>query len=147
MKYQRPSEVDNYAEAFDLFFKGYTQGIGFTSLDEDGDILLQEGPGDFDITNPDSWDCWSPLLTEEERQEVLSDAVSFFLTAKDLIQGEEERAGTDFHFTRNHHGAGFWDGDWEEGEHLTDLCKPFSTLELCGSKAPDGSLSSVYLSH
>jgi hypothetical protein len=32
-----------------------------------------------------------------------------------------ERAGHDFFLTRNHHGAGFWDGDWsaEAGERLT----------------------------
>ena len=28
--------------------------------------------------------------------------------------GQDGRAGHDFWLTRNHHGAGFWDGDWPE---------------------------------
>lgn len=36
--------------------------------------------------------------------------------------GPAGRAGHDFWLTRNRHGAGFWDGDWEEsaGKKLTD---------------------------
>lgn len=37
-------------------------------------------------------------------------------------EGEEyQRAGHNFFLTRNHHGAGFWDGDWPEpdGDILT----------------------------
>lgn len=37
-----------------------------------------------------------------------------------LFLGQEESAGHDFWLTRNHHGAGFWDGDWEDGEVLTE---------------------------
>lgn len=29
---------------------------------------------------------------------------------------EYQRAGHDFFLTRNHHGAGFWDGDWPESD-------------------------------
>jgi|HubBroStandDraft_4_1064222.scaffolds.fasta_scaffold00070_71 hypothetical protein len=38
------------------------------------------------------------------------------------IIGREEQAGHDFWLTRNRHGAGFWDGDWEErtGAELTE---------------------------
>jgi hypothetical protein len=28
---------------------------------------------------------------------------------------QETRAGHDFWLTRNHHGCGFWDGDWPSG--------------------------------
>lgn len=36
-------------------------------------------------------------------------------------RGQYKRAGYDFFLTRNHHGAGFWDGDWpkDDGEILT----------------------------
>jgi hypothetical protein len=30
------------------------------------------------------------------------------------IDGNEAQAGHDFWLTRNGHGAGFWDGDWDE---------------------------------
>ena len=37
----------------------------------------------------------------------------------------------DFWLTRNHHGAGFWDGDWpEHGDALTEICHKFGELNL-----------------
>ncbi len=47
------------------------------------------------------------------------------------IAGSEERAGHDFWLTRNHHGCGFWDGDWPEaGERLTQACRNFPEVNL-----------------
>lgn len=45
---------------------------------------------------------------------------------------EMGRAGHDFWLTRNHHGAGFWDGDWPEpyATRLTDAAKAFRTVDL-----------------
>lgn len=36
-----------------------------------------------------------------------------------------------FTLTRNHHGAGFWDGDWHApwGDRLTELARTFPQLE------------------
>ena len=41
-------------------------------------------------------------------------------------------AGHDFLLTRNGHGAGFWDGDWEEGlaEKLTEAAKRAKSADL-----------------
>jgi len=38
----------------------------------------------------------------------------------------------DFWLTRNHHGAGFWDGDYPEpiGKALTDLAHSFGEVDL-----------------
>lgn len=36
----------------------------------------------------------------------------------------------DFWLTRNGHGAGFWDGDWEHGDELTEICKQFPEVHL-----------------
>lgn len=46
--------------------------------------------------------------------------------------GSESRAGHDFWLTRNHHGAGFWDGDWPPGvgERLTQACRLFPEVNL-----------------
>lgn len=51
-----------------------------------------------------------------------------------------ERAGHDFWLTRNHHGAGFWDGDYpkETGERLTVASHAFGELTLY--VGDDGSL-------
>lgn len=39
-------------------------------------------------------------------------------------------AGHDFWLTREGHGAGFWDGDWADGERLTELSKTFGAFDL-----------------
>jgi hypothetical protein len=47
------------------------------------------------------------------------------------IEGREAQAGHDFWLTRNHHGAGFWDGDWPEaGDRLTEACKKYPEVNL-----------------
>ena len=49
-----------------------------------------------------------------------------------MFIGKEEEAGSDFWFTRNRHGVGFWDGDWEEkiGCTLTEKANEFGECEL-----------------
>lgn len=44
----------------------------------------------------------------------------------------QEKAGHDFWLTRNHHGAGFWDGDWTEpaATRLTDAAHAFGECNL-----------------
>lgn len=44
----------------------------------------------------------------------------------------------DFWLTRNHHGAGFWDGDYTNGEALTEIAHNFR--ELCVVPGDDGLL-------
>jgi hypothetical protein len=48
------------------------------------------------------------------------------------IDGNWARAGHDFWLTRNHHGAGFWDGDWPEdaGERLTKASHAYGEIDL-----------------
>lgn len=50
----------------------------------------------------------------------------------DLSGEDAVRAGHDFWLTRNHHGAGFWDGDWEDskGERFTASSKTFGEFNL-----------------
>lgn len=45
---------------------------------------------------------------------------------------ELEYAGHDFYLTRNHSGAGFWDGDWEAaaGKTLTEAAHKFGEFSL-----------------
>ena len=46
--------------------------------------------------------------------------------------GQDGRAGHDFWLTRNHHGAGFWDGDWPEPQaaRLTAAAHKFGECNL-----------------
>ncbi|MBK9390516.1 MAG: hypothetical protein IPN68_10080, partial [Bacteroidetes bacterium] len=51
-----------------------------------------------------------------------------------LDQYDDEQIGHDFWLTRNGHGAGFWDGDYEEtpgdGKKLTEIAKTFKEVNL-----------------
>lgn len=68
-----------------------------------------------------------------EQAEALGfDAVEHRATTIDPTEGDEwDYAAHDFILTRNHHGAGFWDGDWHApwGERLTELAHSFGELE------------------
>jgi len=64
-------------------------------------------------------------LAPEALETIETDCRAFFAAHSDLFTDEhclryspdfgiEGRAGHDFWLTRNHHGAGFWDGGWAE---------------------------------
>lgn len=47
-------------------------------------------------------------------QQAIEDCAAFNSMFQSDIDGNETRAAHDLWLTRNHHGAGFWDGDWPE---------------------------------
>jgi hypothetical protein len=67
-----------------------------------------------------------------EKAEALGfDAVEHRAVAIDPMEGDEwDYAAHDFIFTRNHEGAGFWDGGWHApwGDQLTDLARTFGSV-------------------
>lgn len=126
------SEIDEI-EGGTEFLNEYLLAIGFTASDEDGDSPFDVGPGE--ISNYIDWtDVWD-VLDEQERIEVLTDTLGFLRDTEGLIAPYNyEHAARDFHFTRNGHGCGFWDGDWDGlGQDVVDkLCaisKSYGTLE------------------
>jgi len=74
----------------------------------------------------------------------LNDIIAFMDKARDIFTEAElsdlEQIGHDLLLTRNHHGAGFWDGDYTNGEPLTKLCE-----EMGESKAYAGDDGIVYI--
>jgi len=83
--------------------------------------------------------CFSNLSREVlERAE--QDARIFFSLARDqgIDLGKHEWAGKigsvahDFLLTRNEHGAGFWDGDWDEplDETFTEISHMMGVVEF-----------------
>lgn len=80
-------------------------------------------------------------IAPESLEKAQADCQKFKSEAGDLLEGlSESTAGHDFWLTRNGHGAGFWDGDYEEktGEALTVLSKKFSEVSVV--KGDDGKL-------
>lgn len=107
----------------DSFTKSYMETALFSSTD-DNDQPLDKNYSIHDIS-------------EETKSEMMSDCADFQEMASELLQSQADdatdvRAGKDFWLTRNGHGAGFWDGDWEQqaGAALTKLAKSFGEVNL-----------------
>lgn len=112
-------------ELNDDFLAAYVACAIWSSIDDDGNPLDREHSAD-DI---------SPECLEKMR----FDCLDFWTQAGGLLCDEncltsnwEERAGHDFWLTRNGHGAGFWDGGWEEpaATKLTALAEKFGEVYL-----------------
>jgi len=71
-------------------------------------------------------------IAPETMAQVQEDCEAFQRDHGEDIGGNLERAGHDFWLTRNRHGAGFWDGDWDEavGKRLTEASHVYGTVDL-----------------
>lgn len=70
-----------------------------------------------------------------------ADCRSFYYRASayiDVAGGDYVQAGHDFWLSRNHHGAGFWDGDWPDpyGDILDTIAKSYGEVSVI--KGDDG---------
>jgi hypothetical protein len=105
----------------DVFFKAYIVAALWSTTDES----TPEG-GDFLDANYGRED-----FAAETLERMKSDCNQFRAENAQDIEGREEQAGHDFWLTRNHHGCGFWDGDWSEaGDRLTAACKKYPEVTL-----------------
>lgn len=78
-------------------------------------------------------------LSPEAADRIAEDCGQFYRENLELISadnvvtqyGADAQAGHDFWLTRNGHGAGFWDGDWEPeaGKALTKASKAFGECD------------------
>ena len=102
------NELATHIDYFDDFKNAYIEAIEFTEQIED---------------------CWNQL-DEQERLELTYDCIGFICSFPEFWEHDMERAGHDFWLTRNGHGAGFWDGDWEQkiGQRATDASKRFGEI-------------------
>ena len=66
-------------------------------------------------------------MSEQAMVSIHKDCRNFLNTSgvAEMVKDDFRRAGHDFFLTRHGHGAGFWDGDWPEGdgEYLTEVSK------------------------
>ena len=96
----------------DTFTRSYVEAALWSSTD-DADGRGGE-PLDANYSPPD--------IAPDTLVKIVDDCLAFQRDNAAHIGGDFGRAGHDFWLTRNHHGAGFWDGDWPDdaGERLTD---------------------------
>jgi len=72
-------------------------------------------------------------IDPETLKQAEQDCLEFVEKAGALLEGlDMSQVGHDFWLTRNGHGAGFWDGDYEKeiGQKLTDISKQFKNVDL-----------------
>jgi hypothetical protein len=72
-------------------------------------------------------------LSDEAKVKACNDLESFVTKAGTLLDGlDPTDVAHDFWLTRNGHGCGFWDGDYDDsiGEQLTMLSKQFGETDL-----------------
>lgn len=70
-------------------------------------------------------------ISKETLNQAKKDLNKFWKQAGKLLDGEDEnQVAHDFWLTRNGHGAGFWDGDYEEekGKKLTKIAEKFGQI-------------------
>lgn len=85
-------------------------------------------------------DCGYPLdedystndLSAEALRQIVEDCKAFQDSNADDIGPDSAQAGHDFWLTRNRHGAGFWDGDWDGdvGKRLTECSHAYGECYL-----------------
>ena len=70
-------------------------------------------------------------FSKESLEKVVKECQDFYdSNAQYLENCDLETVGHDFMLTRNGHGAGFWDGDYEHGDELTKASKPYGETYL-----------------
>ena len=106
----------------DKFTRAYIEAALWSSTDN------------FDESGGSPLDCNYGIedIAPETLASILEDCKAFQLDHADDIGGNLEQAGHDFWLTRNHHGAGFWDGDWPDdvGERLTEASHVYGNVDL-----------------
>lgn len=101
----------------DTFVEAYIEAMFFTNGSSSEDELYELGIDDISFYLAKS---------------ILRDCAIFQAACFDQIDGSYKEAGHDFWLTRNGHGAGFWDGDWnkQHGIHLTEVSEAFGECEV-----------------
>lgn len=111
----------------DSFTRSYLEAALWSSTDDAGDFL-DKNYGVEDV---------APVTIEQ----MVADRKRFQEVNGHLITDDnckykrcppQEYAGHDFWLTRNHHGSGYWDGDWESeaGEALTQAASQYREVDL-----------------
>lgn len=107
------------------FVESYLETAIWSSEEDCEDALLPEGMSILDV---------SP----ETRVAVEKECAEFYTHHRLWTDNTDAQAGHDFWLTRNGHGAGFWDGDYENGDALTELAEKYGTV--CIYQGDNGSL-------
>lgn len=100
------------------FLRAYLECALWLSTDEEGQPL-----DDVNSIND---------ISEQTYSEAEADCADFIADNDKDINGKYSQAGHDFWLTRNHYGAGFWDGNWPKaaGQRMTLASQAFGMVDL-----------------
>ncbi len=111
----------------DEFLCGYLDAALFTTD--------PEPPSGCDYVECGRADELFPSLPDWFIKEARKACADFTVKASSLLvkAGDPWRNGSDFYYTRNGHGVGFWDRGYpdEVADPLTKLCEEFGEHSLC----------------
>lgn len=102
----------------DAFTRAYLECAEWSGVDSEQEEA-------FELSVAPKWDDASIKQARE-------DCDAFQSAHSADIESDLSQAGHDFWLTRNHHGAGFWDGDWpdEVGKRLTDDSHAYGSVNV-----------------
>ena len=115
----RRQNANNFSEPdFETFFNAYVTCALWSSHDD-----RYEG-GDENLEGEE--------LAPVTRQAMKADCYDFLKNNYADVRIDLPAAGHDFWLTRCGHGAGFWDGDWDDaaGRRLTDAARVYGNVDL-----------------
>lgn len=108
----------------DEMAQAYIEAAIWSSTDDDGEPLDRNYSED-DIDHDTKVEMVNDVATFQRNNGFLIDEAF-----EEDGKGDDE-IGRDFWFTRNGHGAGFWDGDYPAtGDALTQAAKAFNEYDL-----------------
>jgi len=112
-----PEMLGAFRRSLDRFTESYIEAALWSSVDDGGNPLDSQ----FFIDD----------LAPDTLAKIIDDCKRFQYNHAALIT-DEKQAGHDFWLTRNHHGAGFWDGDWPEpsASTLTAASHGFGSFDI-----------------
>lgn len=104
-------------DSLDEFTQSYLETALWSSNDESRDDGGDPLDANYDISD----------FTAASLKEAIRDCKDFQEKYSHLWEGEnsDADAGHNFWLNRNGHGAGFWDGDYKNGDELSDAAKVF----------------------
>lgn len=96
----------------------YLETALWSSHDYDGESECMDADYSFEDFAPEALRQAARTVLEFE---TLSDGL--------ILESDTAHLGHDLWLTQNHHGAGFWDGDYSDGDTLTELAHRFAETD------------------
>lgn len=113
------------------YLNGYFLAVGFTATDYNGNPLFP-CQGEF-LDYYDTFDILKKI-PESELSDFYGSAIEFYIESVESGFFDDSTdwglVGHNFHLSRNGHGSGFFDSDFNRRDELQKLSKKFGELEL-----------------